>query len=1039
MRLARTVTIDQGTHRPTVTVEWEVRKWNPYCMCSTVHLELLRHDGPGSGPAVAASDDADCPFVGASATLPATVNLRFSIDVEPGEYTAVITANSLRAGQGSARFRRAVDVPRRASRLSVGQLVGLNVVALVLISAVGASAITCCCPDKKRPIAGALPVESSASLSSVTATLQVPAGDIKLESKIGANGYGIAYRASWNGSLCTASIIAVDKTDASVLAKFNEETQAMKGLRHPNIIPYLCYAKDAASITIVTELIPTGSLHTLLDDKGHDLSLNTRMSFILDVCKGMAYLHDNTPPILHKNLRTTNIIVDSNMCAKVADFGLADVANFCDAKGETIWDNFVTAPEVYAASKFSKKSDVYALGIIVWEVIEREDPFGLSKQIQVSGASTAAAAAAAAAASMDSVFPECAIASDAVQNFIPTDPMLLAGQSALACPSGMVTFVSTDVEGAKELWQWNEPIMKKSLQTHNEILRTCSHKHNGYEVMAEGDAFMLAFPSTVDALQFCVEAQESLLRADWDPQLDSQMMSSKVTIGNQLLYNGLRARMGVHVGMPHVSSDCGNVEYSGPCVEKAESILSAAAGGQIIISSATKQVLEKTPPLLEGMGSFLEIGPVPLKDEPTEEVIHEFVMKDLNRSFVSGSAALRSQLIRAALSSGDGDTVYVAGKSLGGGGGSGSRAFVGDNLLAEPGSTAAVPSADFGAPATRFVGSSTIVSGAMALQSKPKSSSSSSGREQGAPEDNASNTKFMRPESVTAEISGATLSAAPKTSFTGDDEFSNTGTSERKYGIVGSSFFERDPKNAKFDRDTQARRPQRVWDFSDRFQRPVWLIDPKEVVTTPVELGKGSFGAVFKGEWRGQTVAVKRFFLQKVDNVTRFQMKKQLTEIHLLGNLRHPAIVRFSNLIHRDLKSANILMNSKGEVKLSDFGLAAIKKAHQTMTLCGTVAWMAPEVLSKSHFSEKSDVYSFGMVMFEIMARTYPFKGQPSGRLVELIVSGKRPSLPVARGDFTDDYVDVMTRCWSHKAEDRPLFKEIAAQLPPPLSEDSAP
>eukprot|EP00727_Mastigamoeba_balamuthi_P003993 m51a1_g13591 putative serine threonine protein kinase (262) ;mRNA; r:827-1899 len=242
---------------------------------------------------------------------------------------------------------------------------------------------------------------------------------------------------------------------------------------------------------------------------------------------------------------------------------------------------------------------------------------------------------------------------------------------------------------------------------------------------------------------------------------------------------------------------------------------------------------------------------------------------------------------------------------------------------------------------------------------------------------------------------------------------------------------------------------------------PSWAISPNEIETLDEVKDRGNFGVVFKG----QTVAVKKFFRQNVDSVTMIEIERQIKEIAILSEIRHPNVLLFmgaciephnmfivtewmdmgnlrqvirsgpqmdvrqgvailssicsalkylhiSNIVHRDLKSSNILLSKRMDVKLSDFGLAAVKTANKTSTLCGTIAWMAPEVLSGAVYSEASDVYSFGVVMNEIVTCEVPFKGLNKVAIVREILQGRRPAVTERLGTYTIDYVELMCRQW---------------------------
>lgn len=84
------------------------------------------------------------------------------------------------------------------------------------------------------------------------------------------------------------------------------------------------------------------------------------------------------------------------------------------------------------------------------------------------------------------------------------------------------------------------------------------------------------------------------------------------------------------------------------------------------------------------------------------------------------------------------------------------------------------------------------------------------------------------------------------------------------------------------------------------------------------------------------------------------------------------------SVIHRDLKSGNILIDSHGLVKISDFGLSCLLDNGSTSDLTaetGTYRWMAPEVIRHEPYSSKADVYSFGIVLWEMIAKDQPFRG----------------------------------------------------------------
>jgi serine/threonine protein kinase len=134
------------------------------------------------------------------------------------------------------------------------------------------------------------------------------------------------------------------------------------------------------------------------------------------------------------------------------------------------------------------------------------------------------------------------------------------------------------------------------------------------------------------------------------------------------------------------------------------------------------------------------------------------------------------------------------------------------------------------------------------------------------------------------------------------------------------------------------------------------------------------------------------------------------------------------HIIHRDLKSLNILVDGQMRAKVSDFGLSKIKLTTASMTkgAGGTPHWMAPELFDEAANSEASDVYATGVVFWEIAARKLPYEGKNPSQLMRFVERGSRETTP----DGTpSQFATLMTRCWSQRAEDRPSMHDVARDL----------
>eukprot|EP01105_Mastigella_eilhardi_P015114 TRINITY_DN3438_c0_g2_i5.p1 TRINITY_DN3438_c0_g2~~TRINITY_DN3438_c0_g2_i5.p1 ORF type:complete len:568 (-),score=87.57 TRINITY_DN3438_c0_g2_i5:39-1742(-) len=128
-------------------------------------------------------------------------------------------------------------------------------------------------------------------------------------------------------------------------------------------------------------------------------------------------------------------------------------------------------------------------------------------------------------------------------------------------------------------------------------------------------------------------------------------------------------------------------------------------------------------------------------------------------------------------------------------------------------------------------------------------------------------------------------------------------------------------------------------------------------------------------------------------------------------------------LIHRDLKSPNIMLTDKYGVRIIDFGTCRVQDQTRQMTMnIGTTQYMAPELFLNQQYSEKVDVYSFGVVLWELYTRKIPFHDAPTYSIPVAVSQGKRPEIPP---DMPQGLKSLIENCWAAAAEKRLSFDEI--------------
>jgi predicted ATPase/class 3 adenylate cyclase len=165
-------------------------------------------------------------------------------------------------------------------------------------------------------------------------------------------------------------------------------------------------------------------------------------------------------------------------------------------------------------------------------------------------------------------------------------PARRAAGSTAPVPTGTVALVFTDVQGSTRLWERCSEGMRTALDVHDRVLRGLLAECDGYEVKTQGDSFMVAFASVVEAVRWCLRAQEALLSAPWPEELLAEPDAAELWHGRAMVHRGLRVRMGVHVGEPECRIDerTGRADYFGRMVNLAARVGDAGQGGQVLVS-----------------------------------------------------------------------------------------------------------------------------------------------------------------------------------------------------------------------------------------------------------------------------------------------------------------------------------------------------------------------------------------------------------------------------------------------------------------------
>lgn len=243
-------------------------------------------------------------------------------------------------------------------------------------------------PERRRTARGVAAVKSrkeeSAGLSD---HWMINVNDLVIGKTIGHSSFGTVNVGKLNGTKVAVKTIQYGSSPDSLnsLCSFKKEAELNCKLRHPNVVLFMGIAVQPKKICIVTELMSRGNVRDLLVTvlKGKPLRLDwsLRQQWALDTAQGMAYLHSLDPPMIHRDLKTTNLLVDRGMNVKICDFGLSRFKS--DKLMSAVGTVHFAAPEVLNHEQYSEKADLFSFGTVMWELYTRDCVFKGLPQIEV--------------------------------------------------------------------------------------------------------------------------------------------------------------------------------------------------------------------------------------------------------------------------------------------------------------------------------------------------------------------------------------------------------------------------------------------------------------------------------------------------------------------------------------------------------------------------------------------------------------------------------------------------------------------------------
>ncbi|KAH9294711.1 hypothetical protein KI387_038299, partial [Taxus chinensis] len=209
-------------------------------------------------------------------------------------------------------------------------------------------------------------------------TLQEATNNFSSYNFLGKGGFGCVYKAKFHDGFC-AAVKKLNENRKQGENEFQSEVELMSRVRHPNLVSLLGFCAYGETRLLVYEFMQNGSLEDQIHGPSHGSALtwSLRLKIALDVARGLEHLHEHCDPsIIHCDLKSSNILLDASYNAKLSDFGLAVTAQGgVDRKNiEVLGTLGYVAPEYLLDGKLTEKSDVYAFGVILLELISGRKP-----------------------------------------------------------------------------------------------------------------------------------------------------------------------------------------------------------------------------------------------------------------------------------------------------------------------------------------------------------------------------------------------------------------------------------------------------------------------------------------------------------------------------------------------------------------------------------------------------------------------------------------------------------------------------------------
>ncbi len=440
-----------------------------------------------------------------------------------------------------------------------------------------------------------------------------------VESRIGSGRMSTTYRVRHTVLDTLHAFTVANAQSRSLRRRLVNGAKIQAGLRHPHVISATDVLDIDGTPAVVLDHVEGPNLEQFITS--HEMDEKAIDAIASGLFDGVGFLHNRS--VVHRHLKPRNIMIDLGghvAVPRISDFTLAKVMGkpIRQRKKPRIFGTpqFMSPEQTRDSDNVDTRSDIWSLGCLLYFICTGVTPFdapsaeavfdqvrhGVYRQLETVATDVPDRWA-------DAIYGALQVDINAryatVQDFANA---WFAGSSerpamvAKSAPVGRIALVFTDIQGSTSLWERDEELTRHSLRAHDAVMRACLHRHGGYEVKTEGDAFMVAFRQANQAVRFCLDVQRDLAEHPW-----AEALLAMPEVQAEPGFRGLRVRMGVHVGEPEARVRADRVDYFGPFVNRAARIANAGHGGQILVSAeAWKLANARMPedPLVKDLGTF---------------------------------------------------------------------------------------------------------------------------------------------------------------------------------------------------------------------------------------------------------------------------------------------------------------------------------------------------------------------------------------------------------------------------------------------------